>query len=714
MLEKLIEAVKKYNKNTDVALITKAYKLAEEKHKGQVRNSGEAYIVHPLAVAMILAQLEMDDETICAGLMHDVLEDTDYSKEEMINEFGREITELVDGVTKLKNLQYKSKEEAQIESIRKMVLAMANDIRVIIIKLADRLHNMRTLEYKNREKQISTAKETLEIYVPIAHRLGINSVKWELEDLCLRYIDPVSYYSVAQQIDTKRSEREHQIEKIIQILSDELKKINIDFTITGRPKGIYSIWNKMKKQDTSIDNIFDLIAVRVIVKEISECYAVLGIVHNLWKPIPGRFKDYIAMPKPNFYQSLHTTVIGEKGQVFEVQIRTEEMHKNAEFGIANHWQYKEGKKKASNFDNRLNWIRQLIEWGKDTSAYEFMDSFKGDLFNDEVYVFTPNGDVVDLAKGATPIDFAYRVHSEVGNTTVGAKVNGKIVSLDYKLKTGDIVNILTSKNSSGPNLDWLEFVVSSNAKNKIKAYFKKQSRENNIENGKELLENNLKAKEYDLKVILSNEFLDYLLDKYNNSSMDNIYAAIGSGSTNVETIARILEKKYDEKYGEKEDQSNLINKTDSNTSSNLSEGIIIDDLTNLDIKFAKCCSPVPGDPVIGYITTGRGITVHRKNCVNVRNLTNKDRFIKVQWNINTESEFPIVINIISLDRPGYLADLTKELSKNGYNIISIRSKINADGTILIQLSIKVKSNNESETIFRSVKKIDGTLNVFRE
>ena len=714
MLDKLIEAVKKYNKNADVALITKAYKLAEEKHKGQVRNSGEAYIVHPLAVAMILAQLEMDDETICAGLMHDVLEDTDYSKEEMVDEFGREITELVDGVTKLKNLQYKSKEEAQIESIRKMVLAMANDIRVIIIKLADRLHNMRTLEYKNREKQISTAKETLEIYVPIAHRLGINSVKWELEDLCLRYIDPVSYYSVAQQIDTKRSEREHQIEKIIQILSDELKKIHIDFTITGRPKGIYSIWNKMKKQDTSIDNIFDLIAVRVIVKEISECYAVLGIVHNLWKPIPGRFKDYIAMPKPNFYQSLHTTVIGEKGQVFEVQIRTEEMHKNAEFGIANHWQYKEGKKKASNFDNRLNWIRQLIEWGKDTSAYEFMDSFKGDLFNDEVYVFTPNGDVVDLAKGATPIDFAYRVHSEVGNTTVGAKVNGKIVSLDYKLKTGDIVNILTSKNSSGPNLDWLEFVVSSNAKNKIKAYFKKQSRENNIENGKELLENNLKAKEYDLKVILSNEFLDYLLDKYNNSSMDNIYAAIGNGSTNVETIARILEKKYDEKYGEKEDQSNLINKTDSNTSSNLSEGIIIDDLTNLDIKFAKCCSPVPGDPVIGYITTGRGITVHRKNCVNVRNLTNKDRFIKVQWNINTESEFPIVINIISLDRPGYLADLTKELSKNGYNITSIRSKINADGTILIQLSIKVKSNNESETIFRSVKKIDGTLNVFRE
>lgn len=714
MLDNLIEAVKKYNKNTDVALITKAYKLAEEKHKGQVRNSGEAYIVHPLAVAMILAQLEMDDETICAGLMHDVLEDTDYSKEEMINEFGREITELVDGVTKLKNLQYKSKEEAQIESIRKMVLAMANDIRVIIIKLADRLHNMRTLEYKNREKQISTAKETLEIYVPIAHRLGINSVKWELEDLCLRYIDPVSYYSVAQQIDTKRSEREHQIEKIMQVLSAELKKINIDFTMTGRPKGIYSIWNKMKKQDTSIDNIFDLIAVRVIVKEISECYAVLGIVHNLWKPIPGRFKDYIAMPKPNFYQSLHTTVIGEKGQVFEVQIRTEEMHRNAEFGIANHWQYKEGKKKASNFDNRLNWIRQLIEWGKDTSAYEFMDSFKGDLFNDEVYVFTPNGDVIDLAKGATPIDFAYRVHSEVGNTTVGAKVNGKIVSLDYKLKTGDIVKVLTSKNSSGPNLDWLEFVVSSNAKNKIKAFFKKQSRENNIENGRESLENNLKEKEYDLKLILSNEFLDHLLDKYNSSSMDNIYASIGNGSTNVETIARILEKKYDEKYGKKEDQSNLINKTDTNTSSNLSEGIIIDDLTNLDIKFAKCCSPVPGDPVIGYITTGRGITVHRKNCVNVRNLTNKDRFIKVQWNINTDSEFPIVINIISLDRPGYLADLTKELSKNGYNITSIRSKINADGTILIQLSIKVKSNNESETIFRNIKKIDGTLNVFRE
>lgn len=715
MLDRLLDEVKKYNKNPDIDLITKAFKLAEEKHEGQVRNSGEAYIVHPLEVSIILASLEMDDATICAGLMHDVLEDTDYTKEEMEDEFGREIAELVDGVTKLKNLQYKSKEEAQIESMRKMVLAMANDIRVIIIKLADRLHNMRTLEYKNREKQISTAKETLEIYVPLAHRLGINTIKWELEDLCLRYLDPVSYYSVAQQIDTKRSKREKQIQEIIDVLSKELEKLNMEFTITGRPKGIYSIYNKMKKQDTGIDNIFDLIAVRVIVKEISECYAVLGIVHNLWKPMPGRFKDYIAMPKPNFYQSLHTTVIGDQGYVFEVQIRTEEMHKNAEFGIANHWQYKEGKKKASNFDNRLNWIRQLLEWGKDTSAYEFMDSFKGDLFNDEVYVFTPNGDVIDLPKGATPVDFAYRVHSEVGNKTVGAKVDGKIVPLSYELKTGEIVNILTSKNSKGPNIDWLEFVVSSNAKNKIKAYFKKQSKEKNIEVGKESLENNLKKKDYKLSEILSDEFTDKLLDRQNKSSMEDIYIAIGNGTTNVETIAKVLESYHKEKYEEKDQEySNIVNKSQSSSeTTNVSDGIIIDDLTNLDVKFAKCCTPVPGDPVIGYITNGRGITIHRKDCVNIDNFS-KERIIKVQWNLNTESSFPISINVISLDKPGYLADLSKELSKDGYNIAGINSKINADGTVLIHLVIKIKSTKEIDHIFKSIRKIDGTLNVYRE
>lgn len=717
MLERLFKSIRKYNNNPNVELITKAFNLAKEKHEGQVRNSGEAYIIHPVEVSIILASLEMDDETICAGLMHDVLEDTDYTREQMVNEFGEEITALVDGVTKLKNLQYKTKEEAQIESIRKMVLAMANDIRVIIIKLSDRLHNMRTLEYKTREKQISTANETLAIYVPIAHRLGINTIKWELEDLCLRYIDPVSYYNVAQQIDQKRSEREKVIEHIIEKISKEIDKFNFKYTITGRPKGIYSIYNKMKKQDTTIDNIFDLIAVRIIVRDINQCYAVLGIVHNMWKPIPGRFKDYIAMPKPNFYQSLHTTVIGEKGQIFEIQIRTEEMHKNAEFGIANHWQYKEGKKKASNFDNRLNWIRQLIEWGKDTSAYEFMDSFKGDLFNDEVYVFTPKGDVIDLPKNSTPIDFAFRVHSEVGNKTVGAKVNGKIVPLTYKLKTGDIVSILTSNNSMGPNIDWLEFVVSSHAKNKIKAFFKKRDKDKNIEYGRELLEKEAKKKGYDVSKLLETEWLNYLVDRYKKNNIEDLYNAIGYGSLNVDTMMKHLESKYNEKYNDKKEnlEYNFKNvETETSSESNLSDGIVIDNLTNLDVKFAKCCNPVPGDDVVGYITTGHGITIHRKTCINIKNAKNKERLIKVRWNDNSNSSFPVVINITTHDKPGYLAELTRVLSKERYNIAGINSRFNNDTTVNLSLTIHVKSKEEIQKILYLVRKTDGTIEVYRE
>lgn len=717
MLERLIDAIKKYNSNPNVELITKAFNLAKEKHKGQVRNSGEEYIVHPVEVSIILASLEMDDQTICAGIMHDVLEDTDFSREEMVEEFGDEITSLVDGVTKLKNLKYKTKEETQIESIRKMVLAMANDIRVIIIKLADRLHNMRTLEYKNRDKQISTANETLEIYVPLAHRLGINTIKWELEDLCLRYIDPISYYSVAQQIDQKRSEREKIIQHLMEKLSTELKKINVEFTMTGRPKGIYSIYNKMKKQDTTIDNIFDLIAIRVIVKDINQCYAVLGIVHNLWKPIPGRFKDYIAMPKPNFYQSLHTTVIGEKGQVFEVQIRTEEMHKNAEFGIASHWQYKEEKKKVSNLDNRLNWIRQLIDWGKDTGAYEFMDGFKGDLFNDEVYVFTPDGDVIDLKKGSTPIDFAYRVHSEVGNKCVGAKVNGKIQPLNYKLKTGDIVSILTSKNSIGPNLDWLDFAASSHAKNKIKQFFKKKSKDVNEELGKELLEKELRKKGYDISKIMQKNWLVSVAEKFNfNGHIENLYNAIGYGSVQLDTIVKALERKYDKEYNKENIPNNIVNteKEEIETPKNINEGIIIDDITNLDCKFAKCCNPVPGDKVIGYITIGHGVTIHRSNCKNIIGLQNKERLIEVKWNSNSTSSYPVTISIINEDRSGYLSDLTKVLSKNGFNISGINSRLNEDSTITINLVLPVKSADDVTKIQSIIRKVEGTIDVYRE
>lgn len=712
MLDRLIQKIKKYNDNPDIELITKAFKVAERMHKGQFRNSGEEYIVHPFEVCMILASLQMDDETICAGLMHDVLEDTDYPKEEMRKEFGDEITELVDGVTKLKNLQYQSKEEAQIESMRKMVLAMANDIRVIIIKLADRLHNMRTLEYKKREKQISTAYETLEIYVPIAHRLGINAIKWELEDLCLRYIDPISYYSVAQQIDQKRSEREATIQKIIKQLSLELDKIKIKYNITGRPKGIYSIYNKMKKQDTTIDNIFDLIAVRVIVKDISQCYAVLGIVHNLWKPIPGRFKDYIAMPKPNFYQSLHTTVISDTGQVFEVQIRTEDMHKNAEYGIASHWQYKEEKKKISNFDNRLNWIRQLIEWGKDSGAYEFMEDFKGDLFNDEVYAFTPNGDIIDLPKGSTPIDFAYRIHSEVGHKCIGAKVNGKIQPLTYQLKTGDIVNILTSKNSTGPNLDWLDIAVSSAAKNKIKAYFKRKSKEQNDDYGKSRIEKDLRKKGYDLSKIMQKDWLLQIAKKNKLHDANELYSAIGNGTVSVEQVVKSLEQRYKDKYENNSELSNLANKEIEENNSNVTEGITIDELTNLDVKYAKCCNPVPGDDVIDYITNGHGVSIHRKTCINIKNIHNKNRLVNVKWNKNSDASFNVSLNILILDKHGYLAELTKTLSKNGFNLSGINSRLNADGTI--NISIKVKNTKDVDSLLNSIRKIEGTLDVYRE
>ncbi len=716
MLDRLIYEIKKYNDNPNIELITKAYEVAAEMHKGQVRNSGEEYIVHPVEVSIILASLQMDDETICAGLMHDVLEDTDYPKEKMIEEFGQEITNLVDGVTKLKNLQYKSKEETQIESIRKMVLAMANDIRVIIIKLADRLHNMRTLEYKQRDKQISTANETLEIYVPIAHRLGINTIKWELEDLCLRYLDPISYYSVAQQIDQKRSERERVINKIIEELSNELDKINIEYNITGRPKGIYSIYNKMRKQDTTIDNIFDLIAIRVIVKDINQCYAVLGIVHNLWKPIPGRFKDYIAMPKPNFYQSLHTTVIGEKGQIFEVQIRTEDMHRNAEYGIASHWQYKEDKKKISNFDNRLNWIRQLIEWGKDSGAYEFMEDFKGDLFNDEVYAFTPRGDVIDLPKGSTPIDFAYRVHTDVGHKCVGAKVNGKIQPLTYKLKTGDIVSILTSKNSTGPNLDWLDIAVSSHAKNKIKAYFRKQSKYKNQDYGKTIIEKELRKKGYELNKILANEWLQSLIEKNNLTDINALYSAVGDGSVSLEQVVKSLERRYLDKYKEEDDSLSNLKTKESNESqvNNISGGITIDELSNLEVKYAKCCNPVPGDDVIGYITNGHGVSIHRRNCKNIKNINNKERLVEVKWNKNADASFNISINVLITDRPGYLLELTKTLSKLGYNITSINSSLNPDTTISINLSIKVKNTNDIDKLITEIRKIDGTLDVYRE
>lgn len=714
MLDKLINDIKKYNSNTDVELITKAYNLSREMHKGQLRNSGEEYFIHPVAVAEILAELGMDDETICAGLMHDVLEDTTYTQEQMIAEFGEEITDLVDGVTKLSKMKNQSKEENQIENMRKMVLAMANDIRVIIIKLADRLHNLRTLEYMSREKQIEKANETLEIYVPLAHRLGINTIKWELEDLCLRYLNPIAYYSIVEEIDQKRSEREKVIENIIQKLSLEIDKLNIKYTITGRPKGIYSIYNKMKKQNSSIENIYDLIAIRVMVENINECYAVLGVVHNMWKPLIGRFKDYISMPKQNMYQSLHTTVIGDKGQIFEVQIRTYEMHQTAEYGIAAHWNYKEGNKKITNFDQRLTWIRQLMEWGNDTKdSNEFMENFKGDLFSDEVYIFSPKGDLIDLPAGASPIDFAYRVHTDVGNRCVGAKVNGKIVPLNYKLQTGDIVEILTSSNSTGPSRDWLDIVVSSQARSKIKQYFRKQRKDINIEEGKEKLEKEIRKKGYDSSRILLDEWLEDICEKNNLQSINELYAAIGYGSINLKTIVSKLESKYEQRAIEERSLMDYSDDLEEIKSNESADSVSVDELSNLDTTFAKCCNPVPGDKIVGYVTKGRGITIHRFDCPNILGIENMERLIEVKWDNTKGEKYSVKVRIIAMDNPGYLADITKVISKEGFNLNGMNARPNKDGTYSITLILKIESAEQLDKLFSSIRKIKGTLDVYR-
>lgn len=714
MLDSLMTKIRKYNANSDEKLITKAFNVAKNSHKGQLRKSGEEYFIHPVAVAEILADLQMDDETICAGLMHDVLEDTDYGKDHMVEEFGEEITELVDGVTKLTRMKNKSKEENQIENIRKMVLAMANDIRVIIIKLADRLHNLRTLEYMKREKQIEKASETMEIYVPLAHRLGINSLKWELEDLCLRYLDPIAYYSVVEEIDQKRSERERVINEIIDTLESEVEKLNIKHTITGRPKGIYSIYNKMKKQNSSMDSIYDLIAIRVLVENISECYAVLGVVHNIWKPLIGRFKDYISMPKQNFYQSLHTTVIGLKGQIFEVQIRTYDMHKTAEYGIAAHWKYKEGKSKVSNFDQRLTWIRQLMEWERTTNdSVEFMDNFKGDLFSDEVYVFSPKGDVVDLPGGATPIDFAYRVHSDVGNRCVGAKVNGKIVPISHKLQTGDIVEILTSSNSTGPSRDWLDFAVSSGAKTKIKQYFKRAKKDTNIEIGKELLEREVRKKGYDSSKILLQEWLNDIRDKNNLLTINDLYAGIGYGSVNLQNVIKKLESKYEQKYIEEKSLSDYKDNLSELGNNDSKNSISIDEVSNLDSSFAKCCNPVPGDQIVGYITKGRGITIHRSDCQNILNIEAKERLIEVKWDNTNVSKYNVKIDVVILDNPGLLAEITKVISKESLNVTGINTKDNKDGTYIISIVIKIDSTSQLDRLFNKLKKIKGVIDVYR-
>lgn len=719
-INQLIEKIKSYDSEMNEDLIRYAYDYADKAHAGQKRNSGEPYIIHPLNVAMILADLNMDEATICAGLLHDVLEDTEITYDKMVSDFGEEITSLVDGVTKLKQIQTKSKVENQVDNYRKMVMAMANDIRVIIIKLADRLHNLRTLDYKERNKQIIKATETIEIYVPIAHRLGIYKVKSELEDLCLKYLDPEAYYEIANLVNKKLSERERYIKIISENLSEKLSELNIRFDITGRPKTLYSIYKKMYKQNKTFDQIFDIMAIRVLVDTVKDCYSVLGVVHTLWKPIPKRFKDYIAMPKPNMYQSLHTTVIGNDGQTFEVQIRTWQMHQTAEYGIAAHWKYKEGASKKNNFDQKLTWIRQLMEWQKTTTdSNEFMETLKGDYFSGEVYVFSPKGDVIELPKGSTPIDFAYHIHSQVGNKCVGAKVDGRLVSLDFTLENGNIVEVLTSNNSAGPSLDWLKVVKSNQAKQKIRQFFKHARRDDNILLGKEMVERELKKDGYRISEILRDEWLENIRDRLNFLSIDDMFASVGFGSQTTTGITNKLKELYrDEKLAAEkskrlQDPEETSYQKKRREASDETVRITNGDSANLEVKFAQCCSPVPGDNIIGFITKGRGISIHRKNCVNIVNTTTPERLISVEWVNGKSSSFYATCRVIAMDRQGYLAELAETIAKMGLNVTGVNAKHNSDQTSTMLVTVEVSNVDQVTELMSKLRQMRDTIDVYR-
>ncbi len=716
LLEKLISKVEQYNPQADMSLIIRAFTLGQSAHEGQKRNSGENFFIHPLNVALILADLSMDTPTIVAGLLHDVVEDTEYTHEDLVEEFGEEIAELVDGVTKLKNIRYKTKQENQAENLRKMVLAMAKDIRVIIVKLADRLHNMRTLEYMTDEKKKEKATETLEIYAPIAHRLGISKIKWELEDLSLRYLEPEAYYELVEKVSIKRDEREEFIQLIIKTLYEKLGEMDIHCEISGRPKNFYSIYKKMAVQGKSFEEIYDITAVRILVDNIKDCYGALGIVHTLWKPIPGRFKDYIAMPKPNMYQSLHTTVIGPKGEIFEVQIRTYDMHKTAEYGIAAHWKYKEGSSKSNNFDDKLTWLRQLLEWQKDLKdPKDFMETLKIDFFTDEVYVFTPRGDVINLPEGSTPIDFAYRVHTGVGNKTVGAKVNGRIVQLNYKLRNGNIVEIITSSNAN-PSRDWLNFVKSTQAKTKIRQYFKLKDKDINVAKGKESLEKEIKRLGYEPSKIIKDEWLKSIAEKLSITSIDDLYASIGYGNVKQNQVITKLKDFYTEEFKREHEEEFIaqqLKKSQSKKTNRSSQGISVKGVDNIKIRFAKCCNPVPGDEIVGYVTKGRGVSVHRADCPNTKSDENEERLIEVGWDTEKKNSYLAEIQARAIDRPGILADISTRINDLDVSIVNINARTNKDRIVVINMTLDINNIEQLQDIMRRLRKIKHIIDVYR-
>lgn len=720
-IEDIIAKVKSYNKKSDTKLIMKAYQYADKKHEGQLRKSNEPYIIHPLEVAYIVSTLELDDAAICAALLHDVVEDTDATLDDIKNEFGEEIAMLVDGVTKLgKIANFLDKEEEQVENYRKFFLAMAKDIRVVMIKLADRLHNMRTLKHLSDDRKIAIAKETRQLYAPLANRLGIYSIKWELEDLSLFYLEPEAYKELVEGINKKRAEREAFINEIIEEIRAKLKEMKIEAEVYGRPKHLYSIHRKMERDNKSLNQIYDLFAMRIIVNSVKDCYAALGLVHELYKPMPGRFKDYISVPKPNMYQSLHTTLIGKEGTPFEVQIRTWDMHRVAEYGIAAHWAYKEKGASVAVSDDKLSWLRESIEWQKETNDdRDFMNKLKFDLFDEDVFIFTPKGDIKALPRGSTPIDVAYVIHEQVGNRMVGAKINSKMVPITTPLHNGDIVEIMTSDNVKGPSRDWLNIVKTSQARSKIQNWFKKAQREENTVKGKELVEKELKRIGMSFADLFKPEWIEKALQRYKYNSLDDCYAAIGFGAISpTKIIARLLEE-YKKEHKEEEIENKInelreIKKTEKPRVSN--SGIVVKGIDNCLVKLSRCCNPLPGDDIIGYITKGRGVSIHRADCINCKELLNdEDRLIEVSWYTEKNASYMAELEIYANDRSGLLADITVAVGELKVKMTSINARtIQNNRVAVITMGLEIEDTEMLNKVIKVVRKVDSVYDVHRQ